>query len=65
MKPVRPFPTALHVMAVAILASGFFGAMVELAAQDPFVLVDRSNESAEASASLGQVEIQLAVMSHS
>ena len=60
MKPALRFPTALHVMAVAILASSFVGSMAELSAEDWMTSVDRTSESPEATTGLADVEYTVA-----
>ena len=55
MKPVRRFPTSLHVMAVAILASGFIGSMISLSSEDSVASLEQKNETLLAGVSVGDV----------
>ena len=57
MNPARSFPIALHVMAIAILASGFIGNMLSLSAAKSVASLERTNEVMLADLSVGVVGI--------
>lgn len=62
MKTIPRFPTSLHVMAVAILASGFIGSMISLSSEGSVASLAQKNETLLAGlsvGSVGDVEIEL------
>jgi hypothetical protein len=65
MKPARHFPTTVHVISVAILASGFIANMLQLSALDSMASFDGIDAIAEAVVSVTDADVALEVLGNS
>ena len=57
MKPARRVPTAVHLMSVAILASGFIPNMVKFAALDSLISFEGIDEIAATEISVADADV--------